>query len=86
MREPAARPAGKCDREIIDAVGDAGRIHQIAGQDEERHRQQREGVDAARHAVQDDEVRQAGDEVRVDKGRAGERDKHRHTGEQNRYE
>ena len=86
VREPAAHPARERDREIVDAVGDAGRVHQIAGQDEERHREQRETVDAARHAVQDHEVRIAGDEMRVDERRAGERDEHRHAGEQHRDE
>ena len=86
VREPAAHPAGERHREIVDAVGDAGRIHQVAGQDEERHREQRETVDAAGHAVQDHEVRDAGDEVRVEQRRAGQRDEHRHAGEQHRDE
>ena len=32
-------------------------IHQVAGHDEERHRQQRKRVDAADHAIDDDEMR-----------------------------
>jgi hypothetical protein len=44
--------------------------------------QQREAVDAAGHAVQDDEVRDARLEVRVDQRRASQRDEHGHTGQQ----
>jgi len=65
MREPAAHPAAGRHRKIIDAVGDAGRIHQIAGEDEERHRQQRKAVEPARHAMQDHEVGNVRDEMRV---------------------
>ncbi len=82
VREPAAHPARERHREIVDAVGDAGRVHQVAGEDEERHREQRKRVDAACHAMQDHEVRQTCDEMRVDERRARERDENRHAGEQ----
>ena len=65
MCEPAAHPAAGRDRKIVDAVGDAGGVHQVAGKDEERHCQQRKAVEPAGHAVQDHEVGDAGDEVRV---------------------
>ena len=80
--EPAAHPAGERHGEVVDAVGDAGRVHEVAGEDEERHGQQREAVDAAGHAVQDDEVGDARDEVRVEERGAGERDEHGHAGDQ----
>ncbi len=76
MGETAAHPAAGRHREIIDAVGDPGRIHQIAGEDEERHRQQRKTVEAAGHAVQDHEVGNARDEVGVEQRRARQRDEH----------
>ena len=46
--------------EIEDAVGDAGVVHQAAGEDEERHCEQREAVDAVDHAVHHDDGREAG--------------------------
>ena len=80
--EAAAHPARQRHGEVVDAVGDAGRVHQVAGEDEERHGQQREAVDAAGHAVQDHEVGDARDEVGVEEGGAGERDEHGHAGDQ----
>jgi hypothetical protein len=65
----ASPPASRlpAQREIVDAVCDAGRIHQVSGKNEERHRKQWERVNAAGHPMQNDEIRQAGDEVGVDK-------------------
>jgi len=84
--KPAAHPAGDRNREVVDAVGDPRGVHQISGEDEERHRKQRERVDAAGHAVQDHEVRDAGDEVGVEQRGTGQRDKHGHAGEQHKKE
>ena len=38
-------------RETVDALGDAGGVHQRAGHDEERHAHQREGIHAVGGAV-----------------------------------
>jgi hypothetical protein len=84
--EPAAHPAHRRDGEIVDAVGDAGRVHQVAGQDEERHRQQREAVDAAHHAVQDHEVGDAGQKVRIEQRRGRQCDEHRHPHDEDQQE
>ena len=59
MAQAAFHPADEPEREVIDAVGDAGRVHQVAGEDEERHGQQREAVDAADHPVHDRHRRRA---------------------------
>jgi hypothetical protein len=80
--QAAAGPARNRHREVVDAVGDPGGIHQVAGQDEKGHGQQREAVHAARHAVQNHEVRNAGDEVGIDQGRGGKRDEDRQAGKQ----
>jgi hypothetical protein len=71
---------------IVDAVGDPGRVHQIAGEDEERHRQQRKTVEAARHAVQDDEVGNVRDEVRIQQRGKRQCDEHGNAGQQGREE
>jgi hypothetical protein len=55
--EPALQPAHQRQREVVDAVGNSRGIHQIAREDKERHREQRERVYAAVHAVDDDEIR-----------------------------
>jgi hypothetical protein len=39
---PPFHPADERQREVVDAVRDAGVVHQIAGEDEERHREQTE--------------------------------------------
>jgi hypothetical protein len=38
VTEAAAHPAHQRDRELVDAPGDSGDVHEVAGQDEERHR------------------------------------------------
>ena len=86
MRQTAAHPAAGRHREIVDTVGDTGGIHQVSGQNEERHRQQRKAVEPSGHAVQDHEVRDMRDEVRVEQRRQRQRDEHRHAGEQYRNE
>jgi hypothetical protein len=74
----ALQPADQREREVVDAVGDAGVVHQVAGQDEERHRQQRKAVDAADHAVHHRERRQVAADQDVQQRRARHRDGHRH--------
>jgi hypothetical protein len=77
MPEAALEPADQREREVVDAVGDAGVVHQVAGEDEEGHRQQREAVDAADHAVHHGERRQLAADQDVDQRAAGHRDGHR---------
>ena len=73
--EPALQPADQREREVVDAVGDPGGVHQVAGEDEERHREQREAVDAADHAVDHGE---RGNRPRdPDVQQRGERHRHR---------
>ena len=61
VAEAAAHPADQRDREIVDAAGDAGDVHQVAGEDEERHREQRKALDAGDHALRQRHVgRRAG--------------------------
>ena len=63
VAEAALHPADERNREAVDATGHAGDVHQIAGQDEERHRQQRKALDAGDHALRQRDVgRDAGDE------------------------
>jgi hypothetical protein len=64
--QPALHPAAGRHRKVINAVGNPGGIHQIAGKNEKRHRQQWKAVEPARHPVQDDEIRNSGDEMRVE--------------------
>ena len=72
-----ARPPGKCPTMVRDSchqpVGGAADVHQVGGQQEERHRQQDEGVVGVegllhqRHGVEprlDDQDRQAGEPER----------------------
>ena len=54
--EPALHPADKRDGEGIDAARDAGDVHQVAGEDEEGHGEQREALDAGDHALGHDDV------------------------------
>ena len=77
VAEPALQPAHQRQGEVVDAVGDAGVVHQVAGEDEERHRQQREAVDAADHAVDHHERRQVAADQDVDQRGAGHGDGHR---------
>ena len=59
------RPAYAADdrhHPVDDAIGDAAAAHDLAGQDEERHRQQRKVVEAAEHIGLDDLQRHVSDE------------------------
>ncbi len=63
VAEPALHPADEGHGEAIDAPGDAGNIHQVTGEDEERDGEQRKALDAGDHAVGKHHVRRdAGDE------------------------
>ena len=77
VAEAAAHPAHQRDREFVDAARHAGDVHEIAGQNEERHGQQRKALDAGDHALRQRHVgRDAGDEnVDQRRYRHGERDR-----------
>ena len=63
-------------REGDDLVGDAAVQHQLAGEDEERDRQEREHVHPGDHALERGRERKALDQVGEDAGqRDGERDR-----------
>ena len=68
-----------------DLGGDAGRVHQVAGHDEERHRDQREGVDPVDHIVQHNEARHARGRDEKER-RDAERDSDGSAGDQQREE
>ena len=51
VTETALEPAHQGQRIVVDAVGDARVVHQVARQNEEGHGQQRKAVDARDHAV-----------------------------------
>ena len=54
LRQPARQPAGQKPRKFEQPLRDAGRIHQIAGEDEERHGQQRKRLRGVVHALHGD--------------------------------
>ena len=63
VAEAAAHPAHKCYREFVDAPRHARDVHEVAGQNEERHGEQRKALDAGDHALRQRHVgRDAGDE------------------------
>ena len=53
LRQAAGQPADQNLGHHHEALGDAAARHQGAGEDEEDHRQQREGVDRGQHALDD---------------------------------
>jgi hypothetical protein len=75
MAQPAFEPADKRQCEIVNAIGDARVVHQVARHDEKRHGEQRKAVDAADHPVDDDERRQVAGEQDVHQRGAGHRDR-----------
>ncbi len=86
VAEAALHPADQRQREVVDAVGDAGVVHQVAGEDEERHGEQREAVDAADHPVDDDHRRRGAGQPDVDERGARHRDGDRDAGHHQREE
>jgi hypothetical protein len=77
LPQPAAHPADQRHREVIDAPGDAGNIHQVAGQDEEGHCQQGKAFDAGDHALRHDHVRHRAGREDVQQRRRNHRQRHR---------
>ena len=51
MTQTTFEPAHQGQCVVVDAVGDARVVHQVTGQDEEGHGQQRKAVNARDHAV-----------------------------------
>ena len=72
MAEAAADVADERVGEVHQPLGDAAPAHQLAGEDEERHRHQRERVHAVHHAARDDDPRdgRADQEGRQDGGQS----------------
>jgi len=58
VAEPAGEVPDERAREAVDALGHAAGVHGDAGEDEAGHGEQREGIDAAEHAMQHGEIRQ----------------------------
>ncbi len=86
VTEPALHPADQRQREVVDPVRDAGVVHQVAGEDEERHGEQREAVEAADHPVDDHHRRRASRQPDVDQRCARHRDGDRNAGHHQREE
>ena len=66
--ESAAHPADDRLGEIEDPVGDAGRVHQVAHQDEQRRREQRKRIDRHRHLLRNDDAGNAGEQQEGESG------------------
>ena len=71
MAQAALEPAHQRQRVVVNAVGDAGVVHQVAGQNEEGHGQQRKAVNAADHAVNHHKRRRAVGHQNVDERSPG---------------
>jgi hypothetical protein len=80
VTEAALHPSDQRQCEVVDAVGDPRVVHQVAGQDEERDREQREAVEPADHPVHDYHRRRAAGQQDVDERRARHRDGDRDPG------
>ena len=81
--QPAAQVPDHRHRELHQALRDAAVGHDVAGEEEERQREQREGVDAGEHLLDRDherQVRHPDDEQRAQD--EGERDRHAQDEEQ----
>ncbi len=53
LRQPAGHAADEGVGEAEDALGDAGLVHQVADEDEDRHGDEREGIQRIGHALAD---------------------------------
>ena len=78
MAQPTLEPADQGQRVVVNPVGDARVVHQVAGQNEKGHRQQRKAVDAADHAVNHHKRRVVAGPQDVKKRRARHGNGHRH--------
>ena len=57
MTQATFHPTHQSQSEVVNAVGNAGIVHEVAGQNKEGHSQQGEAVNARHHAVNDHEGR-----------------------------
>jgi len=75
--EAAAHPPHQRDREFVDPPRHARDVHEVAGQDKERHGEQRKALDAGDHALRQRHVgRDAGGEnIYQRRYRHGQRDR-----------
>ena len=79
MTQAAFHPADEGQGVVVNAVGNAGVVHQVASQDEKRYGQQREAVNARDHAVNHHKSWQAAGPPDVDERRARHGNRHRNT-------
>ena len=86
MAEAARHGADDRLGEAKDAVGDAGMVHQLGRQHEERDCQQREGIDAGRHALGRDQRVHAHDQHHVAEADDHHDGSDRHAGRQQQEE
>ena len=76
-RQPAADLPDDRHRQVHDALRDPAGLHQRAGQDEERDREQHERVDAAEDLDRKNDQAHAADAEQVGQRRQGERERQR---------
>jgi hypothetical protein len=76
LAKTALHPAHQRHRKAVDAAGDAGDVHQIAGEDEKRHGEQREALDPGDHALGQRHIRRDAGIENVDQ--RGDRHRQRH--------
>ena len=55
MTQATFHPTHQSQSEVVNAVGNAGIVHEVASQNKEGHSQQGEAVNARHHAVNDHE-------------------------------
>ena len=82
LSEATAHPAYCIHSELVNAVGHAGNIHQIAGQNEEGNRQQREGIHPADHTVHYRKIRHGSVNQHVEQRGDSHRQGHWHANNQ----
>ncbi|SPT39496.1 Uncharacterised protein [Achromobacter denitrificans] len=77
LPQAAAHPAHQRHREVVDAAGDAGDVHQVARQDEKRHGQKRKRFNARDHALRHHHVGHAAGNQNEQQRRAHHGHRHR---------
>ena len=91
LRQAARDPADRHHRDLQQAVGDAALVHEMAGEHEERHGEQRETLahrgdllhaDGQRHGAIDDEEDEAGNAGGEGHRHAHHHEHHEHDGDQ----
>ena len=74
MPQPATKPPDQHLGEADQPVGDLGTLHQLAEQQEQRHRQDYEIVEPVEHALHDDLERHPRDQHQRARGRQSHAD------------